>query len=168
MSNPRGWERQCDQAHSTVCARRRILIALMNRFRILNSRKRAIIALVHSIAFGLLAGYQLMINHHPAPLIGAASGHVTGPAILTFIYFTVTTILFLLVVASRGPIEKLYFAFCTTSAGVGLFRVLLGDPTIHAGNLVRVLMLGCAVLTGMLILRLQSQPVAQFVESQSL
>ncbi|MGZ4787423.1 MAG: hypothetical protein ACXVZX_02815 [Terriglobales bacterium] len=136
----------------------------MNRFRILNSRKRALIALVHSAAFGLLAGYQLMINHHPAPLVGAIAGHVTGPAILTSIYFIVTTVLLLLVIASRGPIEKLYFAFCSTSAAVGLFRVVLGDPTVYAGNLLRVFMLGCAVLTGTLILRLHQEPQPQFAE----
>jgi hypothetical protein len=136
----------------------------MNRFRILNSRKRAIIALVHSVVFGLLAGYQLMVNYHPAPLIGASAETVTGAAILTFIYFTVTTILFLLVLASRSPIEKLYFAFCATSAGVGLLRILFGDPTIYAGNLLRVLMLGCAVITGTLVLRLHSEAQPDFAD----
>ena len=137
---------------------------LMTSFRILNSRKRALIALVHSVAFGLLAAYQLMINHHPAPLVRAAAGHVTGPAILTSIYLIVTTVLLLLVIASRGAIEALYFAFCTTSAAVGLLRVVFGDPTIYVGNLVRVLMLGCAVLTGTLILRLHAEPQPQFAE----
>ena len=136
----------------------------MERFRILNSRKRAVVALVHSVGFGLFAGYQLMINHHPMPLVGATAGHVTGPAILTAIYFIVTTVLLVLVVASRGPIEKLYFAFCSTSAGVGLFRVVVGDPTLYAGNLVRVLMLGCAALTGMLILRLHDGSNERFAD----
>jgi hypothetical protein len=129
----------------------------MTRFRILNSRKRAIVALVHSIAFALLAGFQLAINHHPSPLVGAVAGHVIGPAILTFIYFTVTGVLFSLMIASRAAVEKIYFAFCATSAGVGFLRVLFGDPTFYAGNLMRVLMLGCAVLTGAVILRLQSE-----------
>jgi hypothetical protein len=76
----------------------------------------------------------------------------------------VTAILSLLMIASRGAVEKLYFAFCTSSAGVGLLRVLFGDPTMYAGNLLRVLMLGCAVLTGMLILRLHSAPQPQFAD----
>jgi len=136
----------------------------MNRFRILNSRKRAIIALVHSVAFGLLASYQLLVNYHPAPLVGALPGHVAGAAILTSIYFTVSTILFLLVLASRDPIEKLYFAFCATSAGVGLLRILFGDPTTYAGNFLRVFMLGCAVLTGTLVLRLHSEAQPDFAD----
>ncbi len=136
----------------------------MNRFRILNNRKRAIIALVHSLFFGLLASYQLMINQHPAPLAGAVAGHLAGPMILTLIYFTVTMVLLILVMASRGPIEKLYFAFCSTSAAVGLFRVLLGDPTVYAGNLVRVVMLGCAVLTGFQILRFHQEPQPQLAD----
>jgi len=136
----------------------------MNRFRILNNRKRAIIALVHSIAFGLLAFYQLLSNYHPAPLIAATTGHLAGPAILTTIYLIVTTILLVLVIASRGPLEKLYFAFCATSAGIGLLRIVLGDPTVFAGNFLRVFMLGCAVLTGTLILRLHSGAQPEFAD----
>ena len=129
----------------------------MNHFRILNNRKRAIVALVHSFAFGLLAFYQLMVNYHPAALVAATSGHFAGPAILTTIYLIVTVVLLVLVIASRGPLEKLYFAFCATSAGIGLMRIVLGDPTLYTGNLMRVLMLGCAVWVGMLILRLHSE-----------
>jgi len=134
----------------------------MNGFRILNSRKRAIIALVHSIAFGLLAGYQLASNYHPSALLTAASGHLVGPAILTFIYFTVTSVLVWLAVISRSASEKLYFAFCATSAGVGLLRGLFGDPTLYAGNLTRVFLLGCAVITGVFILRLHSEMQTDF------
>lgn len=136
-------------------------------FRILNNRKRAIIALVHSLAFGLLAGYQLLSNYHPAPLLTATTGHLLGPAILTVIYFVVAVVLFILVLASCTPIEKLYFAFCATSAGVGLLRVVLGDPTLYTGNFVRVLMLGCAVITGTLILRLHSEPQPEFNRENS-
>jgi uncharacterized membrane protein (DUF485 family) len=130
----------------------------MNAFRILNNRKRAIIALVHSVFFGLLASYQLLSNYHPTPLIAALPGHLTGPAILTAIYSIVSVVLLVLVLVSRSAIEKLYFAFCATSAGVGLLRVVLGDPSHYAGNFVRVFMLGCGVLTGTLILRLHSAP----------
>jgi len=136
----------------------------MNSFRILSNRKRAIIALVHSLFFGLLAFYQLLSNYHPEPLIAATSGHFLGPAILTTIYFIVTVVLLVLVLASRGAIEKLYFAFCATSAGVGLLRVVVGDPTIYTGNLLRVLMLGCGVLTGFLILRIHSEAQPEFAD----
>lgn len=134
----------------------------MNSFRILNSRKRAIVALVHSVIFGLLASYQLLANYHPTPLILALPGHILGPAILTTIYFVVTTILLVLVIFSRSPIEKLYFAFCATSAGVGLLRVVLGDPTMYAGNLLRVFMLGCGIVTDLLILRAHSETQPEF------
>lgn len=133
-------------------------------FRILNNRKRAVIALIHSIIFGMLASYQLLSNYHPVPLIAAASGHVVAPAILTSIYLTVTTVLLILVLASRGPIEKLYFAFCATSAGVGLMRVLLGDPTVYTGNFIRVLMLGCGIFTCLFILRLHSERQPEFAD----
>lgn len=136
----------------------------MNTFRILNNRKRAIIALVHSLAFGLLAFYQLLSNYHPVALISATSGHFAAPALLTAIYFIVTTILLVLVLASRGAQEKLYFAFCATSAGVGLIRIVVGDPTTYAGNLIRVLMLGCAVVVGTGILRLHSDAEPEFAD----
>ncbi len=134
----------------------------MGAFRILNSRKRAIIALVHSFAFGLLAFYQLIINHHPAQLLHGHPDHLVGAAILSGIYLIVTTVLLVLVGLSRGTLEKLYFGCCATSAGVGLLRVLFGDPTLYAGNLVRVFMLGCAVLAGTLILRLHSETQSEF------
>lgn len=81
---------------------------------------------------------------------------------LTLIYFTVTTVLFLLVLASRGPLEKLYFAFCATSAGIGLMRVVAGDPTAYTGNFLRVLMLGCGVVVGTSILHEHSQVQPEF------
>ncbi len=81
---------------------------------------------------------------------------------LSAIYLIVTTVLLILIVVSRGRLERLYFAFCATSAGVGLLRVVFGDPTVSAGNLIRVFMLGCAVLTGLMILRLHSEPQSNF------
>jgi len=141
-----------------------MLFLFMNSFRILNSRKRAIIALVHSVAFGLLAGYQLLANYHPDPLVLATTGHFAGPAVLSTIYFLVTTVLWVLVLASRAPLEKLYFAFCATSAGIGLLRIVFGDPSSYTGNFLRVLMLGCAVFTGYAILRTHSGVQPQFAD----
>ena len=139
----------------------------MPQYSILNSRKRAIIALVHSIAFGLLATYQLAINHHPLPLIEAVTSHavtphLAGPIAMTSIYLIVTVVLLILVRYSRANLERLYFAFCSSSAGVGLWRVTLGDPTLHFGSLFRVLMLGCAVITCTIVLRRHSTPAPQF------
>lgn len=136
----------------------------MRTFRILNSRKRAIIALVHSFAFGLLAFYQLIVNYHPAPLFSTTTAHLGAPLALTIIYSIVSIVLFSLVAASRGALEKLYFAFCGTSAGVGLLRIVAGDPTHYTGNFIRVFMLGCAVLTGVFILHMHSEISPEFAD----
>jgi hypothetical protein len=127
----------------------------MKRFRILNSRKRAIIAPVHSAVFSLLAIYQFVIRYHPRPLL-LATLHVAGPLVLTFVYFIVTAVLLMLFAISASAFERLYFFFCATSAGTGLIRVAIGDSTIDAGNLMRVMMLGCAVISGWIVLRQHS------------
>jgi hypothetical protein len=49
--------------------------------------------------------------------------------------------------------ERLYFGFCTTSAGFGLLRQILGDPPLHYAVYVRIVMLACAVVTGVAIVR---------------
>lgn len=128
----------------------------MNPYRILNTRKRAMIALVHSIAFGLLASYQFVSNQHPIGLANAHSPHLSGPIALTAIYFIVTTVLLVLFRLSGCGTERLYFGLCTGSAAVGLWRVAFGDPTAHLGGWIRVLLLGAAVIVCMLILRSHS------------
>jgi hypothetical protein len=125
----------------------------MDRYTILTQRKRAVIALVHSLAFGLLAAYQLLSGQRPDALIAAERGHIAGPLAMTAIYSVVSSVLWVLTKFSRGWLERLYFGFCATSASVGLLRVIFGDPTLHFGSLFRVLMLGCAVITGLLIVR---------------
>jgi hypothetical protein len=132
------------------------------KYSILNSRKRAIIALVHSIAFGLLALYQLITRYHPVPLVAAP--HAGGAIALATIYLLVTGVLLVLARYSRARLEKLYFGCCATSAGVGLWRVTLGDPTVHLGSVVRVLMLGCAVIVGTMILRTHPVLAAHFAD----
>ena len=121
----------------------------MNRFAILNSRKRAIIALVHSVFFLGVAGMQLAVSHATAFSIHGEK-RVSG-SILLAIYVIVTTVLLVLLAFSRCSREKLYFALCAGSAGFGLVRILLGDPVLHA-NILRVLLLGCAVVIGTVIL----------------
>ena len=121
----------------------------MDRFAIINNRKRAIIALVHSVFFLGVAGVQLAISHAAAFSIHGEK-RVSG-TILLAIYVIVTTVLLVLLAFSHCAREKLYFAFCAASAGFGLVRILLGDPVLHA-NILRVLLLGCAVVTGTIIL----------------
>jgi hypothetical protein len=125
----------------------------MEPFSILNSRKRAIVALVHSIIFLAVAGIQAAISH--AEPLSVHGSRATGGLILLAIYVVVTTVLLLLLKASHGTKEKLYFALCAGSASFGLVRIVMGDQVLHV-NIMRVLLLGCAVLVGMLILRAHS------------
>lgn len=136
----------------------------MDRYGILNSRKRAIIALVHTIVFCLLASYQLAILQHPVGLISARHGNMAGPIALTVIYCIVTVVLLILLGYSRCFAERLYFGFCATSAAIGLLRSFAGDPTTYAELAARVMLLGCAVVTGMLILKSHSEAEAQFAD----
>jgi uncharacterized membrane protein len=121
----------------------------MDRFAIITNRKRAIIALVHSVFFLGVAGVQLAISHAAAFSIRGEK-RVSG-TILLAIYLIVTTVLIVLLAISHCVREKLYFALCAASAGFGLVRILLGDPVLHA-NMLRMLLLGCAVVTGTSIL----------------
>ena len=133
---------------------------LMDRFAIINSRKRAIIALVHSVFFLGVASVQLTISH-AAPFSIRSEKAVAG-SILLAIYLIVTTVLLVLLRFSRCARERLYFAFCAASAGFGLVRILLGDPVLHA-NVARVLLLLCAVIIGSRILRTHSSATAPAV-----
>jgi hypothetical protein len=136
----------------------------MDRFAIITNRKRAIIALVHSVFFMGVAGAQLAVSHATAFSIHGEKR--VGGVILLAIYVIVTTVLLVLLCISHCTKEKLYFAFCAAGAGFGLVRILLGDPVLHA-NILRVLLLGCAVLIGTIILRKHSAPVVpEEVEAQ--
>ncbi len=125
----------------------------MESFSILNSRKRAIVALVHSVIFLAVAGIQAAVSH-AGPLAIHGSRASSGLVLLA-IYVVVTTVLLLLLKASDCTQEKLYFALCSGSASFGLIRIVLGDQVLHV-NLMRVLLLVCAVLVGTLILRTHS------------
>jgi len=125
----------------------------MDSFSILNSRKRAIVALVHSIIFLAVAGVQAAVSH--AEPLAIHGSRATGGLILLGIYVVVTTVLLLLLKASDCTKEKLYFALCAGSASFGLVRIVMGDQVLHV-NIMRVLLLGCAVLVGMMILRTHS------------
>src|SRR5262249_8153762 len=125
----------------------------MDRFAIINNRKRAIIALIHSVFFLGVAAVQLAISH--ALPLSMRGQRATSGLILLAIYVIVTAVLLVLLRFSACSREKLYFALCAGSAAFGLFRIVLGDPVLHA-NVIRVLLLCLAVLVGTGILRAHS------------
>lgn len=126
----------------------------MRRYVILTNRKRAIIALVHTVAFLALAGATGTIA-----VQSLHAGSRPSAWIVAGIYLLVTVALLALTAISGSIRERLYFAFCTTSAGFGLARQLLGDQQVHAAVYIRVAMLACAVFLGVVILREHSAPV---------
>jgi hypothetical protein len=128
----------------------------MGGFSILTNRKRAIVALVHSVVFLLIAVRQMMAAN-PATGIWVASTVSRGTWILCGIFTIVSSILLWLLVISHGWIEKIYFGLCTVSATSGLVRTAAGDQAFHAGLYIRVVMLVSAVLVGLLIVRIHSR-----------
>jgi len=122
----------------------------MNDFALITNRKRAAIALVHSIVFLLIALRGLATTVMVGPVWMSGSVSVASLLILG-VYLTVTSVLLQLVRISRCAREKLYFGFCASSATFGLIRTAFGDPR-HAGLYLRVIMLLCAVATGIAIL----------------
>ena len=125
----------------------------MSKFAILTNRKRAIIALIHSIVFlGVAAtGFASRkggIVHGGAP---------QSDYILVMVYLTVTSILAWLTAISRRAIERVYFALCTTSATFGLLRMIFGDAALPVAQYIRVLMLSSAVCVGFWIYRVFSR-----------
>lgn len=129
----------------------------MESYGILNNRKRAIIALVHSVIFFGIA----MRGLQSAPKVGLFTphGHVfsVGNFAIFGVYLIVSSVLLILTRYSRCLKERTYFGFCAASASVGLLRALFGDPVPHLGPLVRVLLLGTAVGIGFAILGAHSQ-----------
>jgi hypothetical protein len=130
----------------------------MDDFAILTNRKRAFVALIHSIVF-LLIAFRQMIVVTPAAGIWLPSSVSVGTWILCGIFVVVSAILLWLFAISRHRIEKVYFGLCTVSATSGLLRIAFGDQTFHAGLYVRVVMLVSAVLVGLLIVRIHSDTI---------
>jgi hypothetical protein len=126
----------------------------MSSFTILNSRKRAIIALIHTIVFLCVAALQTALSH--ASAFSLHGNKVVGGIVLLAIYTIVTTVLLVLLRMAGHATERLYFALCATSAAFGLLRVLLGDPALHACVL-RMFLLSGATVVGLIILRTHSR-----------
>jgi hypothetical protein len=130
----------------------------MNEFGILNSRKRAVIALIHSFVFLGIAVHGFASPKAGILLPGLVA---TGDIVLIGIYLTVASILAWLATISRCARERLYFALCTCSATFGLLRTIFGDTTLPAAQYLRVIMLTSAVGVGTWILRSFSRPVSE-------
>ena len=128
----------------------------MDGFSILTNRKRAIVALVHSVVF-LLVAVRQMVAANPAAGIWSPSSVSRGTWILCGIFAVVSTILLWLFAISQGWMEKFYFGFCAISATSGLLRTAAGDQAFHAGLCIRVIMLLSAVLVGLAIVRIHSR-----------
>ncbi len=125
----------------------------MEPYAILTNRKRAIIALVHSVIFLLLA---LRSVARPAMVTAIRSLHGSafkGSVAILAIYIIVTTVLLQLARISRPAKERLYFGLCATSAGFGLLRYLVGDATLPVAIYVRAVALTLAVVIGVIIWR---------------
>ena len=135
----------------------------MDRFAIINNRKRAIIALIHSVFFLGVAAVQLAISH--ASAFSTHGANAKAAIVLLAIYVVVTTVLLVLLRFSACAREKLYFALCAASAAFGLVRILLGDPVLHA-NVMRVVLLLCAVVLGTVILRSHTTRTLNGTEAQ--
>lgn len=129
----------------------------MDSFSILTNRKRAIIALVHTVIFLCVAALQTALSH--AKAFSMHGDKAVGGFVLLAIYLIVTTVLLVLLRCASRSSERLYFALCATSAAFGLVRILLGDPALHAGVL-RVCLLSAAVVVGVIILRTHSRHLA--------
>ena len=114
----------------------------MNELAILTNRKRAVIALVHSVVF-----FGVALEGFFAPKSGILRGFApTFDYLLAMIYMTVTSVLAWLVGKSRCARERLYFALCTASAAFGLMRTLFGDANVPAAQPLRPIMLMLAII----------------------
>ena len=111
--------------------------------------------MIHSVVFFTIAVRSLATTPATTPLWEQKT-HLSFTIALLFIYAGVTSALAQLTRMSRAPLEKLYFGFCVSSASVGLLRLVVGDPVPHVAQMVRVLMLGAGVATGMVIVRTHS------------
>ncbi len=121
----------------------------MGSFAVLSNRKRAIIALVHSVFFLLVACITSLRTVAPLSL----SSEHRAAAVIPAVYLIVTAVLGCLVLFSGCLRERLYFVLCTTSAGTALLRAIVGDRAMHGTQYLRVLALTVAVLLCAAIVR---------------
>lgn len=121
----------------------------MNGFGVLTNRKRALIALIHSVVF-----LGVAVHGFASPKGGMFHGSwPNSDFVLLMIYLSVASILAWLVSISRCLLERFYFTLCACSASFGLLRVVFGDSSLPAAQYLRVIMLVSAVAVGAFILR---------------
>jgi Sec-independent protein secretion pathway component TatC len=114
----------------------------MNDLAILTTRKRAVIALVHSVIF-----FGVALEGFFSPKNGILRGFApTFDYLLAMIYMTVAAVLAWLVGNSKCARERIYFALCTASAAFGLMRTLFGDANVPAAQPLRPIMLMLAII----------------------
>ena len=130
----------------------------MTQYAVLTNRKRALIALAHSVVF---LGIALHGFVSPRSALALRSPGAISGLILVSIYVIVASILAWLVSISRCATERLYFALCASSATFGLLRTVFGDAALPAAQYLRVIMLTSAVVVGIWILRFFSRPVPE-------
>jgi hypothetical protein len=128
----------------------------MDKFTILTNRKRAIIALIHSIAFLVLAFVTSLRTVSPLSL----HLHPKEGLALLGMYGIVTSVLVVLLAISACLRERLYFALCSTSAGTALVRTIIGDRAMHGAQYLRVVALMLAVVIGTAIVKSYAPEVA--------
>ena len=128
----------------------------MNDFGVLTNRKRALIALIHSMVF-----LGIAIHGFSTPKGGILHSRPGGDFALVIIYLVVASILAWLVGISRPVIERVYFTLCACSASFGLLRTVFGDSSLPAAQYLRVILLSSAVAVGGLIVRSFSRPVGE-------
>jgi len=121
----------------------------MSESGVLTNRKRALIALIHSIVFLGIATHGFVAPKH-GTLQGTDSIADFG---LTGIYLVVAGILLWLVTLARGLRERAYFLLCAGSAASGLMRTVLGDVVLPPAQYSRVIFLSSAVVIGVLMVR---------------
>ncbi|MGP0018461.1 MAG: hypothetical protein ACLPHP_07830 [Candidatus Sulfotelmatobacter sp.] len=134
----------------------------MNDFGVLTNRKRALIALIHSLVFLGIAMHGFASPKAGVLLPGSGA---TGDFVLIGIYLIVASILAWLVSIARCAKERVYFALCASSATFGLLRTIFGDASIPAAQYMRVIMLTSAVMVGGWILRCFSRPASENILS---
>ena len=127
----------------------------MSAFAVLTNRKRALVALIHAAAFLGLAVRDFVVSARLSGILAASTG-TTRSRIFAVVYLIVCIILAYLLIISRCAVEQVYFAFCTTSASTGLVRAIAGDAAFPSGQYLRMALLGCAVLTGVVIVKAHS------------
>jgi len=128
----------------------------MSDFGVLNNRKRALIALIHSLVFLGIATHGFVSPKAGILLPGLVA---TADIVLIGIYLTVASILAWLVSIARCAKERAYFVLCASSATFGLLRTVFGDAALPAAQYLRVIMLTSAVVVGTWIFRSLSSPV---------